>query len=60
VKLALNLLLTVVLMLVLLFAVGLLGGVGSVELVLWAALLVVALVVVGRRTSRAGKGAAGG
>ena len=50
VKLALNLLLTFVVMVLLLFAVGLLGGVGTIELGLWLALLVIALVLVTRRS----------
>jgi hypothetical protein len=58
-RLALNLFLTVVLMVVLLLAVGLLGGIGTVELWLWVGLLVLALVVVGWRTSRGGQGTAG-
>jgi hypothetical protein len=55
-KLVVNLLVTFGLMLVLLLAVGLLGGVGTVELVLWSALLVVVLAVVARRSSRPGRG----
>jgi hypothetical protein len=51
-KLALNLVLTFGLMVLVLLAVGLLGGVGTVELGIWVVLLVVALVVVARRSRR--------
>jgi hypothetical protein len=50
VKSVLNLLATFVVMVLLLFAVGLLGGVGTVELWLWIALLITSLVVVARRS----------
>jgi hypothetical protein len=56
-KLALNLLVTAAVMVLLLLAVGLLGGVGTIELWLWLGLLVVALVVVAKRTDRSGQGA---
>ena len=49
-KLTLNLLLTLALMVVVLFAVGLLGGIGTVELGLWVLLLVASLVVVAWRS----------
>lgn len=55
-RLFLNLLGTVVVMVLLLFAVGLLGGIGTVELSLWAALLLVALVVVAVRSRRHSSG----
>ncbi|MDX6373663.1 MAG: hypothetical protein QOD98_2651 [Nocardioidaceae bacterium] len=51
-KLALNLLLTFGLMVIVLYAVALLGGVGTVELGIWFVLLVVAMVVVARRSRR--------
>jgi hypothetical protein len=49
---ALHLAVTVVVMVLVLYAVALLGGVGSVELGLWAAMLVVALVVAARWSRR--------
>jgi hypothetical protein len=55
-KLFLNLLGTLVVMALLLFAVGLLGGVGTVELTLWAVLLVAALAVVTVRSRRGASG----
>jgi hypothetical protein len=51
-KLALNLLLTFGLMVVVLYAVALLGGVGTVELGIWFVLLVVAMAVVVKRSRR--------
>lgn len=51
-KLVARLLTALGLMVVLLFAVALLGGVGTVELSIWAILLVVVLVAVGVRTRR--------
>jgi hypothetical protein len=51
-RVVVRLLATFGLMVVLLVAVALLGGVGSVELGIWAVLLVVALVVVGVRSRR--------
>ena len=55
-KLVWNLLVTFALMVAVLLAVGLLGGVGGVELSIWALLLVVALVVVGVRSRRQASG----
>jgi hypothetical protein len=52
VKLVLNLLMTFGLMVLVLLAVGLLGGVGTVELGIWLLVLVVAMVVVARRSRR--------
>ena len=49
-RLALNLLVTFVGMVIMLYAVALLGGVGTVELSLWTVMLVAALVVVARRS----------
>lgn len=51
-RLAVRLLTAFGLMVVLLFAVGLLGGIGSVELSIWVVLLVVVLVTVGIRSRR--------
>ena len=51
-KLVWNLLVTFAVMVAVLLAVGLLGGVGAVELGIWVLLLVVALVVVGVRARR--------
>ena len=51
-KMVVNLLATFGLMLALLLAVGFLGGIGSVELGIWTALLVVMLAVVARRSRR--------
>jgi hypothetical protein len=51
-KLALNLVVTFGLMVLVLVAVGLLGGVGTVELGIWFVLLVVAMVVVAKRSRR--------
>jgi hypothetical protein len=51
-KLALNLVVTFGLMVLVLAAVGLLGGVGRVELGIWFVLLVVAMVVVVKRSRR--------
>jgi predicted membrane protein len=51
-KLVAKLLTTFGLMVAVLLAVALLGGVGTVELSIWAVLLVVLLVVVGVRTRR--------
>jgi hypothetical protein len=47
-----NLLIAALLMLALLCAVGLLGGIGSVELTLWVVLTVLVLVGVGVATRR--------
>jgi hypothetical protein len=52
VKLFFDLLRTLVVMVLLLFAAGLLGGVGTVELTLWTVLLLVALAVVVTRSRR--------
>jgi hypothetical protein len=49
-KLVWNLALTLGVMVLLLFAAGLLGGIGEVELLVWAVLLVAALTVVGWRS----------
>jgi hypothetical protein len=51
-KLALNLVVTFGLMVLVLLAVGLLGGVGTVELGIWFVLLVVVMVVVAKRSRR--------
>ena len=51
-KLVLNLLATFGAMVALLLFVGFLGGIGSVELGIWALVLVVLLVVVGLRSRR--------
>jgi hypothetical protein len=51
-RLVARLLATFGLMVVLLVAVALLGGVGTVELSIWAVLLVMALVTVGVRSRR--------
>jgi len=56
VKLFLNLLSTLVVMVLVLFAVALLGGVGTVELTIWAVLLVVALTVLALAVVSAGCG----
>jgi hypothetical protein len=55
-KLVFNLLATFVVMVLLLFAVALLGGVGTVELALWAALLVISLAVVAKRSGQGSSG----
>jgi hypothetical protein len=52
VKLVLNLVMTFGLMVLVLLAVGLLGGVGTVELGIWFVVLVVAMAVVARRSRR--------
>jgi ABC-type dipeptide/oligopeptide/nickel transport system permease subunit len=53
VKLVLNLVMTFALMVLVLLAVGLLGGVGTVELSIWfVVLIVVAMAVVARRSRR--------
>jgi hypothetical protein len=51
---ATRLLVAVALLLALLFALGLLGGVGSVELLLWLLVSVVVLTVVAVRSRRVG------
>jgi hypothetical protein len=51
-RLFLSLLGTVVVMVLLLFAVGLLGGIGTVELTLWAVLLLAVVAVVTARSRR--------
>jgi hypothetical protein len=51
-KLALNLVWTFGLMVLVLFGVALLGGVGTIELGIWLLLLLVAMAVVAKRTRR--------
>jgi len=55
-KLIWNLLVTFALMVAVLMAAGLLGGVGTVELSIWTVLVVIALVVVGMRSRRQSSG----
>ena len=56
VKLFINLLSAFVVMVLLLWAVALLGGVGTVELSIWAVLLVAVLVAVAIRSRRTTSG----